>query len=106
MQQQTINFEQSRPFIPVPLADLEQAANLKRVSANIASLVLVFFAARKPGDEFHINDLIRFVWRSLPYVVGDSPRRVAHELKKQGLVNYELESRSKSLYRVLAREVA
>lgn len=93
-----------RPLVAMPLFDDQQAAELARVSANIAPLVLAWFADRQPGDEFHINELTRFVWRTAPQIAADSPRRVMSELKKAKQVNYELVSRSQSLYRVLAVE--
>lgn len=105
MQPQTSNLSH-RPTVAMPLFDDQQAAQLARVRANIAPEVLAFFASRQSGDEFHVNDLTRWVWRTNPLVAADSPRRVMAELKASGQLNYELLSRSRSLYRVLAKEAA
>lgn len=93
-----------RPTVPMPLFDTEQAAQLERVRVAIDPLVLAFFATKRPGDEFHVNDLTRHVWRTAPHVAADSPRRVMAALKDAGKLNYELVSRSQSLYRVAAME--
>lgn len=108
MQQQAINFEQQqhRPFVAMHFPDEEQAAQLERCKAKIDPLVLAFFATKQPGDEFHINDLTRAVWRTAPHVAADSPRRVMAALKDGGRLNYELVSRARSLYRVAAMEAA
>ena len=95
-----------RPHIATPLFDAAQAAQLERVRANIAPLILAWFEGQKPGDEFHINELTRFVWRTAPHVAADSPRRVMAALKDAGKLNYELVSRSQSLYRVAAMKEA
>ena len=95
-----------RPTIAMPLFDAEQPAQLARVKASIAPRVLAFFAAKQVGDEFHVNDLTRFVWQTFPRVAADSPRRVMAALKAEKLLNYELVSRTDSLYRVAAKEAA
>ena len=95
-----------RPTIALPLFDAEQPAQLARVKASIAPRVLAFFAAKQVGDEFHVNDLTRFVWEVFPSVAADSPRRVMAALKAEKLLNYELVSRTDSLYRVAEMEAA
>lgn len=95
-----------RPTIAMPLFDTAQAAQLARVRSNIAPLILAWFADQKPGDEFHINELTRYVWRFAPEIAADSPRRVMAALKADGKLNYELVNRSQSLYRVAAMEAA
>lgn len=106
MQQQTINFEQPRPYIAVHFPDAEQAENLARVSKNIAPHVLAFFAARKPGDEFRMNDLADYVRGALPFVVVESAGRIMRDLRTAKALNYEVVSRARSLYRVLEMEAA
>lgn len=95
-----------RPTIAMPPLDLEQLMQLARVKAGIAPRVLAFFAAKQVGDEFHVNDLTRFVWEVFPSVAADSPRRVMAALKAEKLLNYELVSRTDSLYRVAEMEAA
>lgn len=95
-----------RPLIAMPLFDTEQATELRRVRVTIDPLVLAFFATKRPGDEFHVNDLTRHVWQTAPHVAADSPRRVMAALKDAGKLNYELVSRSQSLYRVAAMKEA
>jgi hypothetical protein len=95
-----------RPLVAMPLFDDQQASELARVKAKIDPLVLAFFATKQPGSQFHVNDLIRFVWDREPYATATSPDRVMRELKKGKQLNYELVSRKKSLYRVLVVEAA
>lgn len=97
MQTETLS---RRPTIAMPLFDTEQPAQLERVKWRLDPLVLNFFAERRPGDQFHVNDLIRYVWRFDPFATATSPDRVMRELKSSGRLNYELVSRSQSLYRV------
>ena len=87
-----------RPHIPMPLFDAEQPAQLERVKSNIAPLILAWFEGQSPGDEFHINELTRFVWRTAPNVAADSPRCVMAALKAEGKVHYRLIDRAQSLY--------
>ncbi len=90
----------NRPTIQIQHADLEQAEQLARVKSNIAPLIVEWFDSQVPGAEFHINELTRFVWQAAPQIAADSPRRIMAALKGDGKVNYELVSRSLSLYRV------
>lgn len=90
----------TRPMIQVYHADLEQAEQLARVKSNIAPLIVQWFNGQAAGDEFHINELTRFVWQTAPEIAADSPRRIMAALKGDGKVSYELVSRSRSLYRV------
>ena len=89
-----------RPHIAMSLPDTEQLAQLERVKWNIAPLILVWFDGKKPGDEFHINELTRFVWQTAPNIAADSPRRVMAALKAEGKVHYKLVDRAQSLYQV------
>lgn len=89
-----------RPHIATPLFDAEQPAQLERVKSNIAPLIMAWFAGQKPGNEFHINQLTRYVWKTAPNVAADSPRRVMAALKAEGKVHYRLIDRARSLYRV------
>lgn len=74
--------------------------SLHRVRSAISARVLAFFAARQPGDRFHIGDLTQFVQAAHTTIAPDSPRRIMSELKTDGLLNYNLISRSASLYEV------
>lgn len=89
-----------RPTIAMPPFDAEQLAQIERVKSNIAPLILAWFDGQKAGDEFHINELTRFVWRTAPNIAADSPRRVMAALKAEGKVHYKLIDRARSLYRV------
>ncbi len=78
----------------------EQTANLNRVSEKIRSIVRAFFADKAHGRQFTINELTRFV--SLrESVAPDSPGRIMRALRREGSIDYEVVSRSKSLYRVV-----
>ena len=95
-----------RPVIAMSLSDTEQPVQFERVRVAIEPLVLAWFEGQRPGDEFHINELTRYVWRTAPHIAADSPRRVMAALKADGKLNYELVNRSQSLYRVAAMEAA
>ena len=80
---------------------MTQTANLTRVSDNIAQYVLEFFRARQHGVEFHGPELTAYVHGKRPGSLS-SPDRVMRSLKKSGELDYEVVSRSRSLYRVLS----
>lgn len=94
-----------RPVIAMPLFDTGQAEQLERVGESIAPLVLAFFATKQPGDLFTMNSLTDYVRARRSLGVVESAGRILRDLKRKGELNYELVSRSQSLYRVLALEV-
>ena len=95
-----------RPVVVMPLFDDQQAAELARVKAKLDPLVLAFFATKQPGDLFTMNSLTDFVKAQRSSGVVESAGRVMRDLRKKKALNYELVSRSQSLYRVLAVEAA
>lgn len=79
----------------------DQTSNLTRVSEAIAAHVTAFIASHI-GKEFHVESLRRFVFEHTEgYVAPASPDRILRDLRQKGRVNYEVVSRSKSLYRAL-----
>lgn len=77
----------------------EQQQNLSRVSNQIASIITTFLEARL-NQEFYCDELRRFVSERVTVAPG-SPDRVLRDLRKRGVISYEVVSRSRSLYRAL-----
>ena len=75
----------------------EQTENLTRVTEAIAQHVTAFVAS---PDEFHAADLRDYVYRNVRgYIAPASPDRILRSLRQRGVIDYEVVSRSKSLYR-------
>ena len=51
--------------------------------------------------EFHLAELDRAVWSRVGDIAPGSVSRIMRDLRQKGRINYELVSRSKSLYRAL-----
>lgn len=69
--------------------------DLRRVTNRIGDSVLTFCAK---AHRFRMGDLTEWVRRTVGEVAPDSPGRILRDLKRRGLVNYRLVSRSESLY--------
>lgn len=79
----------------------EQKENLNRVSEAIAKHVTAFINDHI-NAEFHVDELRRYVSARVDgYVAPASPDRILRALRSSKTVNYEVVSRSKSLYRGL-----
>ena len=82
----------------------EQQRQIKRVGGRIGEIVLEFCRTwyRKQGQaEFHMRLVFEYVdQRSGKHVAPDSSRRIFNLLKATGCIDYELVSRSQSLYRI------
>lgn len=79
----------------------EQEKELARVSSGIAAHILDFFRVRGVGAEFRVSNLNDYVcMKTGGHVAPGSSDRVMRDLRKRRLLDYELVSRSKSLYRV------
>ena len=89
------------PPPPLPLFDAEQPAELARVTGRTAGAILKFLRRRLANGftEFHADDLRGSVASELATAPG-SADRILRDLRKAGVVDYEVVSRSKSLYRV------
>lgn len=82
----------------------EQQAQIGRVSSQIASHVTKFLHSHI-DKEFHVESLRRYVFDHVDgYVAPASPDRILRDLRQRGVVNYEVISRHKSLYKALAVE--
>lgn len=84
-----------------------QQANLERVSARIGREIVLFLKARlklatvRPdGAEFRADELRTFVEAGVGKVAPGSADRILRALRQQGVIAYEVVSRSASLYRV------
>jgi hypothetical protein len=86
---------------------MSQAANLQRVSDNIAHHVIFFCRRRLRTTRamFRADDLVTYVQSRMVLVAPDSPSRILRELRRQGRVDYVVVSRAASLYRVVAVRV-
>lgn len=79
----------------------EQTENLTRVRDSIAPHIINFIKERS-GREFHGADLQQYVAEHVNgFVAPGSPDRILRDLRKRGVVSYELLSRSQSLYRAV-----
>jgi hypothetical protein len=77
-----------------------QQENLDRVSQRIAPAVLAF--CQSIGlKEFFADDLRRYVRRMVGEVAPGSPDRVLRDLRRKGMIDYRVVSRSESLYQML-----
>lgn len=85
-----------------PTVQSEQADNLSRVTGRIAKVVADFMAAHE-GQTFYVSDLHAYVQARAPGAPG-SPDRILRDLRRRGVIRYELVSRSESLYRSLPVE--
>lgn len=79
--------------------DFDQSVELKRVSSRISRFVVDFFESLETGSQFHAADLKQFVADKNENIAPGSPDRIMRDLRKRGIINYELVSRPKSLYR-------
>lgn len=77
---------------------LDQVVNLKRVRGRIGGIVYAFCCARI-GQQFHLRELEEYVSERRDGA-PDSPSRILRDLRQSGLIDYEVVSRSQSLYRV------
>ena len=79
----------------------EQTENLDRCLGSIGKHVEDFVAARL-NQEFFANDLRNYVFAKVDgFVSPASPDRILRDLRQARKLNYELVSRSKSLYRAI-----
>jgi hypothetical protein len=72
----------------------------ERLTSTLEPHILAFFRERGVGHEFHAADLCRYVWDRV-LCAPESPGRIMRCLKVEGRLDYEVVSRSGSLYRVL-----
>jgi hypothetical protein len=77
--------------------------DLKRVESSLAATIIEFakdqIAAGSP--EFHAEQLRTFI-NERKTAAPSSPTRILQLMRKNGQLNYELVSRSKSLYRIIS----
>jgi len=70
---------------------------LDAVSSRIGSAILDFCCAQV-GQEFHADDLRRFVSQKVGLCAPGSADRVLRDLRQRGAIDYVCVSRSESLY--------
>ena len=68
-----------------------------RVYGRIAPLIM-YFAEVRAGQQFHVEELRRFVITNAPDIAPDSPGRILRELRLDGRLNYVVINRRQSLY--------
>jgi hypothetical protein len=80
-----------------PPAAPDDAEERARVYGRIAPLIMSF--AEEAGDnEFHVEELRRYVIARAPEVAPDSPGRILRELRLEGRLDYVVLNRRQSLY--------
>lgn len=80
----------------------EQADNIARVRQTIAPHIIAFIKEHE-GKEFHNADLQKYVAEHVNgFVSPESPGRILRDLRERKVIDYELVSRPKSLYRAIA----
>lgn len=85
----------------------EQDDNLDRVSARIGGAIVKFYEQRKDSGrpEFHAGDLRAFVISCVGHALAPaSPDRILRDLRKRGILDYKVMSRSQSLYEFIWRD--
>ena len=76
---------------------MSNAPYLDAVSSRIGSAILDFCCARV-GQEFHADDLRRFVTHKVGICAPGSADRVLRDMRQRGAIDYVCISRSESLY--------
>ena len=79
------------------------AEQLDRVTDRIAPHIIEFWERRLDSEEreFHMDELLTHVSRNVTAVAPDSPGRILRDLRRSGIVNYEVVNRRQSLYRAM-----
>lgn len=75
----------------------EQAENLDRVSTRIAGAIVAFMRSID-GQQFHADELRRFVSNALGETAPDSAGRIMRDLRARGVIAYSVTDRARSLY--------
>jgi hypothetical protein len=78
---------------------MSQQLELERVSVRIAG-ALIHFCRMRRGQTFYADELRQYVMRNVGSIAPASADRILRDLRQRGVVNYEVISRSKSLYLV------
>ena len=89
----------------------EQAQELERVSRRIGGSILAFCddLVASGRAAFHVQELESYVRDQVPEMAPGSPCRILRDLRQRGVIDYKVESRRGSRYRLLRvpqREVA
>lgn len=87
------------------LFDAEQRDEITRVTSVIGSTILRFLRVRLAAghNEFHAADLRAYLTEHLSEPTAPaSADRVLRDLRQRGVCQYEVLSRSESLYRILS----
>lgn len=86
------------------LFDPEQREEIARVTSVIGNTILRFLRVRLAAghNEFHADDLRRYISEHLTEATAPaSADRILRDLRQRGVCQYEVLSRSESLYRIL-----
>lgn len=76
----------------------EQRRHLESVSERIGPVIIEFMSAHS-GQQFHADDLMKFVEDHCGKAAPESAGRVLRKLRRDGIVNYLVVDRGRSLYR-------
>ena len=76
---------------------MSQQLELDRVSVRIGA-ALIHFCRSHVGRTFHADELRTYVCRNVGSIAPGSADRILRDLRQRGVVNYEVISRSDSLY--------
>lgn len=82
------------------MVSTQQELNIERVSNKIRVAILDFCTRLGVGKKFTADDLRRFVAARVPSTAPGSPDRILRDLRQQRQIDYEVVSRSGSIYRL------
>jgi hypothetical protein len=76
--------------------------DLARVSSRIELAIVTFFDRRaRLSRTFHMDELRQSVVHSCGTIAPDSPGRVMRDLRRRRVIDYAVENRRRSLYRIM-----
>ncbi len=76
-------------------------SDLTRVRGTIGKTIVAFCILHFERT-FHVSELREFVEARVGAIAPDSPGRILRDLRRDGVIDYEVVSRSESLYRIKA----
>lgn len=74
--------------------------NLERVESRIGGAILKYFSYLRPGEQFHVESLRKWVQQETGVLAPASADRVMRDLRQKGLLDYHVVNRRQSLYQI------